>query len=89
VPESDQTLIVEFIMPARQQNCFQGILQGEDSLAVVRCFDPEKKKLQLWTSLAQKDELYDWLHGLPDKLDIQIIDEWIWGDGLVDEERHH
>jgi len=80
VPENDQTLIVEFIMPARQQNRFQGILQGEDGLAVVRCFDPEKKKIQLWTSVAQKEELYEWLNGLPEDLNIQVLSEWLWHD---------
>lgn len=78
--KSEQTLIVELLIPAKQQNHFQGLLLGEDGLAVVRSFDPEKKKLQLWTSAVQKQELYDWLHGLPDSLQVQILDEWIWDD---------
>lgn len=80
----EQTLIVEFIMPARQQNRFQGLLQGEDGLAVVRCFDPEKKKMQLWTTAVQKEELYDWLRSLPDSLQIQILREWSWDDVKAD-----
>jgi len=80
VENRGQTLIVEFIMPARQQNHFQGLLQGEDGLGVVRCFDPEKKKMQLWTTVEQKEELYDWLHSLPDHLQVQILDEWLWVD---------
>ncbi|MDQ6998095.1 MAG: DUF4911 domain-containing protein [Mariprofundus sp.] len=74
----EQTLIVEIMMPARQQNRFQGLLLGEDGLAVVRCLDPEKKKLQLWTSAVQKEVLYHWLDELPDSLQVQILDEWVW-----------
>lgn len=81
--KSEQTLIVELTMPARQQNRFQGLLLGEDGLAVVRSFDPEKKKLQLWTSAVQKEVLYEWLGALPDSLQIQILAEWIWEDAKL------
>ena len=74
------TLIVEVSMPARQQVRFQNILQGEDGLAVVRCFDPEKKRMQLWTVPAQKEELYDWLAGLPKSLELQLLREWLWDE---------
>ncbi|MDQ6981398.1 MAG: DUF4911 domain-containing protein [Mariprofundus sp.] len=72
----DQVLIVEFIIAPKQSVLFQSILQGEDGLGVVRCFDPEKKKQQLWTSADQKDEVYGWLKSLPKRLDIQVIGEW-------------
>ncbi len=77
---SAQTLIVEVSMPARQQIRFQNILQGEDGLAVVRCFDSEKKRMQLWTVLDQKEVLYDWLDGLPRSLELQLLREWLWDD---------
>jgi len=76
----DQTLIIEVTMPARQMIRFQTILQGEDGLAVVRCFDPEKKKQQLWTPAAQREELYEWLEGLPDSLAVAVLGEWYWHD---------
>ena len=78
---SQQTLVVEFTMPARQQIRFQGILQGEDGLAVVRCFDVEKKKQQLWTPAGQKEELYAWLDSLPQSLGLKVLREWYWTDG--------
>jgi len=74
---SDQTLIIELIVARRQSVLFQSILQGEDGLGVIRCFDPEKKKQQLWTTPAQKDEVYAFLNSLPEHLDIQLAGEWI------------
>jgi len=74
---SDQTLIIELIVARRQSVLFQSILQGEDGLGVIRCFDPEKKKQQLWTTPAQKDEVYAFLNSLPDDLDIELTGEWI------------
>jgi len=73
-----QTLIVEFIVAPRQSVLFQSILQGEDGLGVVRCFDPEKKKQQLWTSTDQRNEVYDWLKSLPESLDVEITGEWFF-----------
>ncbi|MDQ6999520.1 MAG: DUF4911 domain-containing protein [Mariprofundus sp.] len=71
-----QTLIVEFVVAPRQSVLFQSILQGEDGLGVVRCFDPEKKKQQLWTSADQKNEVYDWLNSLPEHLNVEVTGEW-------------
>jgi len=75
-----QTLIIEFTMPAPQQMLFQSMLQAEDGLAVVRCFDPEKKKQLLWTPAVQQQELYEWLESLPDSLELKILRQWYWGD---------
>jgi len=72
----NQVLIIEFFIAPKQSILFQSILQGEDGLGVVRCFDPEKKKQQLWTSADQKDEVYDWIKSLPESLNIQIMGEW-------------
>jgi len=59
-----QTLIIELLVASRQSVMLQSILQGEDGLGVIRCFDsnksdPEKKKQQLWTSADQKADVYD------------------------------
>jgi len=72
-----QTLIIEIAMLPRHLVLFQAILQGEDGLCVMRCFDPEKKKQQLWTTPAQKDEVYAFLNSLPEHLDIERTGEWI------------
>jgi len=71
-----RTLIIEFVVAPRQSILFQSILQGEDGLGVVRCFDPEKKKQQLWTSADQKREVYDWLKSLPEHLNVEVTGEW-------------
>jgi len=76
----DQTLIIEFTLPAQQQIRFQSMLQAEDGLAVVRCFDAEKKKLQLWTPAMQTEKLFDWLESLPDSLELKILRQWYWAD---------
>jgi len=74
---SDRTLIIEIAIAPKQLVLFQAILQGEDGLAVMRCFDLEKKKQQLWTTANQKDEVYDWLKGLPENLNLSVTGEWI------------
>jgi len=74
----EQTWVVEVTLPPAQQIRFQAILQGEDGLAVVRCFDPEKKKQQLWTSAAQRKELDDWLSSLPKTLELKVLRQWLW-----------
>ncbi|MFQ5345218.1 MAG: DUF4911 domain-containing protein [Mariprofundus sp.] len=71
-----RTLIVELKLAPKQSVLLQSILQGEDGLGVIRCFDPEKKKQQLWISADQKDELDDWLRSLPDILACEITGEW-------------
>jgi len=73
---SQPTLIIEIAMPPVQLVLFQAILQGEDGLCVMRCFDPEKKKQQLWTTPGQKDDVYAFLNSLSDDLDIQLTGEW-------------
>ncbi len=74
----DQTLIIELRIEPSQSTLFQSILQGEDGLGVVRCFDPDKQKQQLWTSADQKDEVYDWLNSLPARLQCRVSGEWYW-----------
>jgi hypothetical protein len=51
----EKTLIVEIAIPAERQMLFQSILQGEDGLAVVRSFDAETSRQQLWISPLQKE----------------------------------
>jgi len=74
----DQTLIIELTIAATQSALFQSILQGEDGLGVVRCFDPDKQKQQLWTSALQKAEVYDWLNSLPASVQCHVCDQWYW-----------
>jgi len=76
-----ETLIVEVRMPPQQVVFFQSLLQGEDGLAVVRCFDPEKKKLQLWSSAAQKNDLLGWLTELPSTIRLEVLGYWLWQEG--------
>jgi len=78
---AEDTLIIEVRMPPRQAVFFQSLLQGEDGLAVARCFDSDRLKQQLWTSAAQRDELLDWLHQLPSSVQLEILGEWLWSAG--------
>jgi len=82
----DQVFIIEFVITPKQSILLQSILQGEDGLGVIRCFDPEKKKQQLWTTPAQKHEVRDWLAGLPECLQCRVTGEWYWSadDACVD-----
>ncbi|MFQ5519117.1 MAG: DUF4911 domain-containing protein [Mariprofundus sp.] len=73
---NEATLIIEIELPAKQSFRFQCLLEGEDGLAVVRCFDPEHKKQQLWTTPSQKDELLGWLASLPEDIEIDVSGEW-------------
>jgi len=71
-------IIVEFMLPALQSVRLQGLLQGEDGLATIRCFDPEKKKQQFWTTSEQLDDLHQWLDSLPNGLSVEVTGEWVW-----------
>lgn len=75
---SEETLIIEVQMPARQAFLFQSLLESEEGLAVPRCFDPEHKKLQLWTTPSQRADLLGWLNTLPEVLEVQTVAEWVW-----------
>jgi len=77
----EQTLIVEIALPPKQSLRFQMLLEVEEGLAVTRCFDPEHKKQQLWTTPSQRDELLGWLSSLPESLEIQVLGEWFWQVG--------
>jgi len=67
-------------MPAPQQMLFQSMLQAEDGLAVVRCFDPEKKKQQLWVPVAQQEAFEAWLNSLPKTLELKVLRQWLWDE---------
>ncbi|MDX8408321.1 MAG: DUF4911 domain-containing protein [Mariprofundaceae bacterium] len=79
--QSSDVLIVEVCLPARQVVFFQGLLQGEDGLAVMRCFDAQHVKQQLWTTVAQREALMAWLATLPERIGLEVLDEWIWQAG--------
>ncbi|GAV20388.1 hypothetical protein MMIC_P1353 [Mariprofundus micogutta] len=77
---SKQTLIIEVKLSSKQTFIFQSLLEAEEGLAVMRCFDPEHKKQQLWTTPDQRGELLEWLSTLPEAVEVQLSDEWVWRD---------
>jgi hypothetical protein len=79
--KAGETLIVEVTMPPQQMVFFQSLLQGEDGLAVARSFDPDKLRLQLWTSEAQEAELMCWLADLPPSIGLEKLGSRIWYKG--------
>ncbi|ATX82099.1 hypothetical protein Ga0123462_1235 [Mariprofundus ferrinatatus] len=81
---SEDTVIVEVELPPGNSFRFQTLLEGEAGLAVARCFDPEHKKQQLWTTPSQRDDLLAWLATLPESLEVMVCGEWIWSDGSAD-----
>ena len=76
--ENSDVIIVEVELPAPKAVLFQSLLHGEDGLAVIRCLDPQHKVQQLWTTPAQRHDLYAWLQGLPEELGIRLIGEQLW-----------
>lgn len=72
-----ETAIVVIRLPDEQVVRFQGILGGEDGLATMRCRDPEKVEQELWTTVAQLDELHAWLASLPESLQFEVLREEI------------
>ena len=76
-------MVVEIDIPAPRLALFQALLQGENGLAVIRCFDPEKRKQQLWTTPSQRQALFEWLQSLPETLQPGVRNEWV----LADQER--
>ena len=85
---NEPTLIIEIELPVKLSFRFQMLLEGEDGLAVVRCYDPEHKKQQLWTTPSQRSELLDWLTSLPAAFGVKVLDEWIWGSREGDNKAH-
>jgi len=82
VPDRDaEAWLVELRVPPEQMVLFQGLLCGEDGLAVLRCRDPERRLQQLWITRAQRQAVRDWLQSLPAQLDIKVIDERPWSEG--------
>jgi len=78
VASERDVIIVELSMPPKQVVLFQALLHGEDGLAVSRCRDPERRLQELWTTPSMREELYDWLQGLPVELGVHIVAERIW-----------
>ncbi len=70
------TVIVTVRVPPARAVLFQGILNGEDGLAVMRSLDAGDRSLhELWTVPAQLPELYAWLASLPPGLDVHVVGE--------------
>lgn len=72
-----ETAIVAVRLPDEQVVRFQGILGSEDGLATMRCRDPERAEQELWTTVAQLDELHAWLASLPESLQFEVVREEI------------
>lgn len=73
----DRTLVIELELPPQQLALFQGLLQGEEGLALIRCFDPAKLRQQLWTAPSQRTNVFEWLRSLPAHLRWQVVGEWV------------
>ena len=70
----DTAIVVVRVKPA-EALLFQGLLQGQDGLAVMRSRDADRSLHELWTVSAQLPELYAWLHGLPRHLGVRVMAE--------------
>jgi len=77
---STDTLIVDITLEQRQMLLFQALLQGEEGLAVVRCFDEQHRHYELWSTPAQQDSLLHWLRALPAVLNVRIQGIRRWQD---------
>ncbi|MDQ6980121.1 MAG: glutamate racemase [Ghiorsea sp.] len=75
LPETHETIIVEFTLEKKQHRLFQALLQGEDGLAFVRCVHGVQ---QLWTTSSQIDALKDWLKCLSKSFNLCIVQEYVW-----------
>jgi len=67
--------VVVVRMPRRQVVRFQGMLDGEDGLAILRCRDAAADTQQLWTTRARLGELRAWIAGLPAKMRVEVVRE--------------
>jgi hypothetical protein len=73
--ERDATIVTVRVPPA-QAVLFQGILNGEDGLAVMRSLDVADRSLhELWTVPDQLPELHAWLASLPPSIDVEVVGE--------------
>ncbi len=69
--------IIVIRLPAAQVVRFQGMLDGEDGLATLRCGDSVRTEQQLWTTRNQVKELQLWLSSLPASLHVEVVREEI------------
>jgi len=74
VSERDTVIVVVRVPPA-QAILFQGLLQGQDGLAVMRSRDADRSLHELWTVPAQREDLHAWLQGLAPRLDVHVVAE--------------
>jgi len=73
------TLIIEVSVPSNSALLFQSLLEAEDGLGVLRCFDASGRRHQIWSAPAQSRDLHAWLDGLPESLQVRRLDRWMWG----------
>jgi len=77
-----ETWVVTVRLPNDQVIRFQSILDGENGLAVMRCRHPERLEQELWSTVAQRDALHDWLASLPASLQFEVVREGLMiGEG--------
>lgn len=74
VSERETAIVVVRVAPT-QAMLFQGLLQGQDGLALMRSRDADRSLHELWTVPAQLPELYAWLAGLSPRLDARVVAE--------------
>ena len=72
--ERDTAIVVVRVEPPAAL-LFQGLLQGQDGMAVMRSRDADRSLHELWTVPAQLAELHAWLEGLPPRLGVRVIAE--------------
>jgi len=64
--------IIVIRLPAGQVVRFQGMLDGEDGLATLRCRDAARNEQQIWTTQAQLNQVRSWILSLPDELQVEV-----------------
>ena len=74
---AEQTMVIEVMVASGNLLLFQSLLEAEEGLGVVRCFDASGKKQQIWCAPGQYDDLCEWLNGLPASLQLHCSDKWI------------
>ncbi len=67
--------VVVVRMPRRQVVRFQGMLDGEDGLAILRCRDAAGDAQQLWTTRSMLGELRAWVASLPVEMQVEVVRE--------------
>ena len=76
--KSSDTMIIVVRLPDDAVVRFQSILGGEDGLATLRCMDKASGEQELWTTMAQMDEVRQWLASMPPELGVEVVREYVF-----------